>query len=321
MPTPVASAAAPAFGLLDPCNDFVFKALFVEKPALLLDLINAVREHLPAIEDIEILNPAIPPEALEGKAIVLDLLARDRSGRRFNIEMQVRRQPALPKRSVFYLSRVVSGQLEAGEQYASLAPVIGIQLLDFVYFRDRPGKACWRYVLRDDEFGEVLPDSPLEVNLVELPKADRLGENDRSTPLSAWVTFFKHAQEPDIMSQIDYPPVREAMDTLRGISDDELKQLHALARKRALMDQAELVDEARTEGRAEGRAEGRNEGLTEGAVNTRIQMLTRQLTVRFGPLPEAAVERIHSGTAEDHERWAERLLTAASLDAVFSTAR
>ena len=309
MPPPVASSAAPVFGLLDPCNDFVFKALFVEKPALLLDLINAVRGHLPAIEDIEILNPAIPPEALKGKAIVLDLLARDRSGRRFNIEMQVRRQPALPKRSVFYLSRVVSGQLEAGEHYAPLAPVIGIQLLDFIYFPERPGKACWRYLLRDDEFGDPLPDSPLEVNLVELPKADRLGENDRKTPLSAWVTFFKHAQEPDIMSQIEHPPVREAMDTLRGISDDELKQLHALARKRALMDQAELVDEARAEGLAQGR--------TEGAVNNRIQMLTRLLTVRFGPLPEAAVERIRNGTAADHERWAERLLTAASLDAVF----
>ena len=313
MPSPVASSAAPVFGLLDPCNDFVFKALFVEKPALLLDLINAVRGHLPAIEDIEILNPAIPPEALKGKAIVLDLLARDSSGRRFNVEMQVRRQPALPKRSIFYLSRVVSGQLEAGEHYASLAPVIGIQLLDFVYFPERPGKACWRYVLRDDEFGEVLPDSPLEVNLVELPKADRLGENNRETPLSAWITFFKHAQEPDIMSQIEHPPVREAMDTLRGISDDELKQLHALARKRALMDQAELVDEARADGLAQGRADG----LAEGAVNTRIQMLTHLLTVRFGPLPEAAVERIRSGNAADHDRWAERLLTAASLDAVF----
>ena len=329
MPPPVAALPAPVFGLLDPCNDFVFKALFVEKPALLLDLINAVRGHLPAIEDIEILNPAIPPEALKGKAIVLDLLARDRSGRRFNVEMQVRRQPALPRRGVFYLSRVASGQLEAGEHYASLAPVIGIQLLDFVYFPERSGKACWRYVLRDDEFGEVLPDSPLELNLVELPKADRLGENDRgtgrATPLSAWATFFKHAREPDIMSQIEHPPVREAMDTLRGISDDELTQLHALARKRALMDQAELVDEARAEGLAEGRADGlaqgRADGLadgrTEGAIDTRIQMLTRLLSVRFGPLPEAAVERIRNGNAAEHERWAERLLTAASLEAVF----
>ena len=309
MPPLVAASPAPVFGLLDPCNDFVFKALFVEKPALLLDLINAVRGHLPAIEDIEILNPAIPPEALKGKAIVLDLLARDSSGRRFNVEMQVRRQLALPRRGVFYLSRVASGQLEAGEHYASLAPVIGIHLLDFVYFPERPGKACWRYVLRDDEFGEVLPDSPLELNLVELPKADRLGENDLNTPLSAWVTFLKHAREPDIMSQIEHPPVREAMDTLRGISDDELKQLHALARKRALMDQAELVDEARADGLADG--------LAKGAVNSRIQMLTRQLTVRFGPLPETAVERIRTGTAEDHDRWAERLLTATSLDAVF----
>ncbi|MCC6203138.1 MAG: Rpn family recombination-promoting nuclease/putative transposase [Gammaproteobacteria bacterium] len=305
MPPPAAAsvptAAQPHRPLLDPCNDFVFKTLFVQKPALLLDLVNAVRRHMPPVEDIEILNPAIPPEAIQGKAIVLDLLARDRIGQRFNVEMQVQRQPTLPKRSVFYLARVTSGVLEAGEQYVSLAPVIGIHLLDFVYFPDRPGKACWRYILRDDELGDVLPDSPLELNLVELPKGDGLGENDRNDSLAAWITFFKHAREPDIMSQIESSPVREAMNTLRGISDDELNQLHALARKRALMDQAALVDEARTE------------GLTEGAIN----MLIRLLTARFGPLPEATVERLRAGTAEDHDRWAVHLLTAASLDEVF----
>ena len=292
MPPPAASSAPPSDSfrrpLLDPCNDFVFKTLFVQKPNLLLDLVNAVRSHMPPIEDIEILNPAIPPEAIEGKAIVLDLLARDRIGQRFNVEMQVRRQPALPKRSVFYLGRVLSGLLEVGEQYASLAPVIGIHLLDFVYFRDRPGKACWRYVLRDDEHGSALPDSPLELNLVELPKADRLGENDRNDSLSAWVTFFKHAQEPDIMSQIDHPPVREAMDTLRGISDDEQNQLHALARKRALMDQAALVDEAR------------NEGEQKGELKT-ARNIARQLVDQLN-LDNAAIARLTGLSEEDVER-------------------
>ena len=33
MPPLVAASPAPVFGLLDPCNDFVFKALFVENVA------------------------------------------------------------------------------------------------------------------------------------------------------------------------------------------------------------------------------------------------------------------------------------------------
>ena len=47
--------------LLDPKNDFVFKRLFVDAPALLAALINAVRSTEPPIEVVEILNPRIEP--------------------------------------------------------------------------------------------------------------------------------------------------------------------------------------------------------------------------------------------------------------------
>lgn len=302
--SPAGSSVSSTRRLLDPRNDYVFKTLFVHGPALLVDLINAVRARMPAIESIEILNPQIPPEAIEGKLIVLDLIARDETGRRFNVEMQVRRQPALSRRSVFYLARVMAGQLQAGEDYATLESVIGIHLLDFTLFDDHPDQAFWTFELRDRQWPAVaLPDSPLELNLVELPKADRLGQNDRTLQkaLSAWVTFFEHAKEPDIMSQIDHPPVREALSKLRKISEDELNQLRAFARERALMDQTSLVNAARGEGRAEGRAD----------------LLIRQLGVRFGALPAGTTERIRAGTADDQARWAERLLTAASLDEVF----
>lgn len=276
----------------------------LRQPALLLDLVNAVRGHLPPVADIEILNPAIPPEAITGKTIVLDILARDRIGQRFNVEMQIRRQPALPKRSVFYLGRITSGQLEIGAHYASLAPVIGIHLLDFTWFRDHPHKACWRFVLRDDKSGNLLPDAPLELNLLELPKADRLGENDRNAPLFAWVTFFKHAQEPDIMSRIEYPPVREAIATLAQISEDDQARINAMARKRALMDQAALVDEARSEGLAEGReeglAEGREEGREEGLTEAARSIAGR--LVEQSDLDDATIARLTGLSEADVER-------------------
>ena len=294
---PAGSSASPARGLLDPRNDYVFKTLFVSGPALLVDLINAVRDPAPTIVSIEILNPEIAPEAIEGKLIVLDLLARDETGRRFNVEMQVRRLPGQSRRSVFYLARVMAGQLQAGENYAALEPVIGIHLLDFVLLDERPDQAFWTFELRDRSRPEVaLPESPFELNLVELPKADRLGQNGWS-PLSAWVTFFEHAKDPEIMSQIDHPPVSEALSKLRKISEDELNQLRAFARERALMDQNSLVDAARAEGRAD--------------------LLIRLLGTRFGALPTDTIERIRTGTTDDHARWAERVLTATSLDGVF----
>ena len=284
---------------------------------MLVDLINAVRYPAPAIESIEILNPEIAPEAIEGKLIVLDLLARDETGRRFNVEMQVRRLPAQSRRGVFHLARVMAGQLEAGENYTVLEPVIGIHLLDFDLFDNWPDQAFWSFELRDRFRPEVaLPESPFELNLVELPKADRLSQNGRK-PLSAWVTFFEHAKDPEIMSQIDHPPVSEALSKLRKISEDELNQLRAFARERALMDQNSLVDAARTEGFADGRSEGFADGRSEGLTEGRADLLIGLLGAGFGALPADVIKRVHAGTAEDHARWAERVLTATSLDEVF----
>ena len=45
--------------LLDPKNDYVFKRLFVRRPALLVPLINAVRVGEPPIQAVEIRNPEI----------------------------------------------------------------------------------------------------------------------------------------------------------------------------------------------------------------------------------------------------------------------
>lgn len=71
------------YSLLDPKNDFVFKRIFTEHPEALVDLINDLRPDLPAITEVEILNPSITPAELEGKHIVLDVLAKDIQGNRY----------------------------------------------------------------------------------------------------------------------------------------------------------------------------------------------------------------------------------------------
>ena len=48
------------------------------------------------------------------------------------------------------------------------------------------------------------------------------------------------------------------------------------------------------------------------------ETLSRQLARRFGPLPEWAVQRLGSATAEQLDLWAEQLLDATSLEAVFA---
>ncbi|NBU00450.1 MAG: Rpn family recombination-promoting nuclease/putative transposase, partial [Betaproteobacteria bacterium] len=176
--------------LLDPKNDYVFKRLFTQAPDLLVSLINAIRDREPPIASLEILNPSIDPQTLSGKHIVLDVLAVDVEGRRFNVEMQVQRHRAWGSRSLYYLAKLLSGQLKSGEGYESLRPVVGIHIMDFDYFNEQEvihgaeqpngsdplvtDQYVWCFALRDRDQPQITMGEELQLYFLELPKALRV---------------------------------------------------------------------------------------------------------------------------------------------------
>ena len=69
--------------------------------------------------------------------------------------------------------------------------------------------------------------------------------------------------------------------------------------------------------RSEGEQRGIEKGLQKGIPQGEAQILRRQLTRRFGPLPAWAEARLTQATTDTLELWADRILDAASLDEVF----
>ena len=127
------------------------------------------------------------------------------------------------------------------------------------------------------------------------------------------------------MEQIDYPPVQQALERLRGLSADEETRRLAFVRERALRDERSELRGAREEGREEGLAHGMAKGMAKGMVQGMAHgvrkgettILERQLARRVGPLAPAVLARLHDAAPEQLELWAERLLDAVTLDAVF----
>jgi predicted transposase YdaD len=70
------------------------------------------------------------------------------------------------------------------------------------------------------------------------------------------------------------------------------------------------IEQGIEQGLARGRMEGRAEGI---AV-----LLARQLNRRFGPLSVTITDRLAKAAPDQLERWAERVLDAATLDDVFA---
>ncbi|BBE11113.1 hypothetical protein HH1059_17560 [Halorhodospira halochloris] len=251
--------------LLSPTNDYVFKRLFAEAPDLLVDLINDLRPDLPDIASVEVLNPNIEPNELTGKYIILDVLARDGQGHCYNVEIQVRRYGAWHKRGLFYLARTLGLQLGTGEDYQQLRAAVGLHLLDFDLFtanQEELEQAVWRFEMRDERQPEVTLGNILQMNLIELNKADRLGLPEG--PLRAWITFFTHWREELTMAKIAHEPVKRAMSRIRELSADEEARRLAFVRERALRDEVSQLNEARQEGEQVGLEKGEQIGLEKG---------------------------------------------------------
>jgi predicted transposase/invertase (TIGR01784 family) len=209
----------------------------------------------PPIVEVTLLNPHLTPERLSGKSLILDLRAIDERGQRYNIEMQVRRFAHWSGRGILYLARLLSEQLEAGAEYRRLKPVIGIHLLDFTLFEapEQADQALWCFEMRDRARPAVRLGRELQLNIIELRKADRLGQLPER--LSAWIAYFEHWREESTMSTHAYPPVQRAIEKLRALSGDEEARYWAEARAKALSDEASLLADAREAGREEGRRE------------------------------------------------------------------
>jgi predicted transposase/invertase (TIGR01784 family) len=313
---PPISSDAP---LLDPKNDYVFKRLFAQRIDLLTDLVNLVRGGTEPLQLTEVLNPHILPEDITGKQIVLDVRALDTHGRSIDVEVQVRAQRDYSARALYYLARSLVDQIGESEAYSKLRSVIGVNILDFHLFRE-PGdeaRGQWRFAMRADPQPDQLgqPDQPprpprelevqLELNFLELPKLAQLGLEKTNKPLYDWCLFFSNPNGV-AMEQITHPSVKEAFAVLKSVSATAEERADAEKRIKYVRDLNAMIGAGWDEGRAAGKAEGKAE------------LLERQLTRKFGALPDALRNQLMAATDDELNEWSEAVLIAKTLGEVFS---
>jgi len=70
-------------------------------------------------------------------------------------------------------------------------------------------------------------------------------------------------------------------------------------------------------GLKQGREQGLEQGLEKGRKEGAVALLERQLTQRFGPLPQTARNKLAKASAAQLESWADALLEAQSLKQMF----
>jgi predicted transposase/invertase (TIGR01784 family) len=256
-------------GLLLPNNDFVFKLLFgsPKRKPYLVSFLKAILNLPPDDYDVTIINPYLQNDGPGAKLAVVDVRLATPSGKVINIEMQVARKAGFEERLVFGLSKLVTEQLNEGEDYRRIHKAIAIAITDFDLCRDE--LAHHRFVLYDKiadlSFGDVE-----ELDLLELRKVDKLPEGG----LKAWAKFLGAKSEADLQEAAAMSnEVKQAVQDLYIMSEEsKLRQEY----DRRVMYQMDIRAEKayeREEGIKQGLTQGLKQGLTQGLTQGRNEIL------------------------------------------------
>jgi predicted transposase/invertase (TIGR01784 family) len=283
---------------IDPTVDYAFKRLFgrEQNTSLLIDLVNAILQEPPErqVTVLEILNPFQDKDFVEDKMSILDIKARDASGRQFNIEMQVLIFGSFRERLLYYWARLHQSQLAEGADYSTMRPTVAICFVNAELFADRPD---WHatFELRERQSG-ILFNDQLAIHILELPKFSKL-VSEVSSPLDRWMYFLRHGEELDPESLpvwLNDPSINRAVGELKMMTQSELERERYEARLKWQRDYAAALCDARQEGEARALAnevqrfqrilqhpvtnlhELRQRSLTE--LNDLVRALEEQLT-------------------------------------------
>ncbi len=82
--------------------------------------------------------------------------------------------------------------------------------------------------------------------------------------------------------------------------------------------QSEFARKYAEQGRREGEDAGIEVGMELGMEAGERTIILRQLTKRFGPLDAAVVAQVEQASVSNLELWADRILTAGTLEEVLA---
>ena len=227
-------------------NDTLFKMLFVKNPELLKRLVAALLGiRYESIEQFEITNPEMPPEAIGDKFCRLDInMTVD--GKRVDLEIQVKDEHDFPERSLFHWAREYSTALGEGEAYIELPRVVIISIVDFKLF------GCPEFHSEYQAL-EVTRHTPLSdkmsLHYYELPKLPKTISADNGSQL--WLKLFDAETEEELtqIEALEVPVMQQAIQAFRSITaTDEFRTLERM-RSDARRNEASALGNARREER------------------------------------------------------------------------
>ena len=252
-------------GLLDPKVDFVFKNIFgsPNHPEILISFLNATLKPKKKIVSVDIKKTDIEKQYIEDKYSRLDVKATTSNDEIINIEIQLKNENNMIKRSLYYLSKMYEEQLNEKEDYSKLARTVCINILNFKYLKTDNFHTGYRF--------KEIETNDMEVHFIEIPKLQY--SSDEKDMLVAWTEFLKDPESETVRGlELSIEEIRQAKDELIRMSNDSTQRELYDMRANSLRDKISELNAAERKGIEKGKKEGRKEGIEEGTKEEKIKI-------------------------------------------------
>ncbi|MHB8125210.1 MAG: Rpn family recombination-promoting nuclease/putative transposase [Desulfitobacteriaceae bacterium] len=290
--------------LIDLKIDFAFKLIFGREgqEPVLVAFLNAVLKPKEGkqIQSLIYTNSELNKENAEDKKASLDIRAETEDGRHINIEIQLKNEHNMGKRSLYYWAELYSRQMVQNKAYETLKDTITINILNFEYLAETE-KFHSVFRLLEEEKHFLLTDA-LAMHFIEMPKLRRKWKNKevapQKNPLVRWLFLLDGNENEEIRKQLEViamedPMIERAMRDWEAASADPQLREQYFDRKKAILDELAAVEASRLNA-DRAKAEGIAEGVVIGEVKGKAETICQYLEVRFGAESQALQETVRT---------------------------
>ena len=215
--------------LLPLTYDYIFKRVFAYKgnESVLKDFLEALLKI--EIKGIKITNPEIIPYEKGEKRGLLDIKAEINDGTMLDVEMQMKNERNTDERATEYMGKMISEQLQVGEDYQNLKKSIVIFITNYNFLKRNSYHSVGRmkfdktiedeYVNMGYEKEDEIASKYIEVHYIELPKFKKK-ELSKFTRLDQWMCIFTQNKEGIMLAEKENKEIKRAINTLDFLSKD-----------------------------------------------------------------------------------------------------
>ena len=251
---------------LSPKLDVVFQAIFGEvgNEKITKGFLETILKR--KIETIDLSkNLVLRREFKDEKLGVLDILAELDGKEKCNIELQILDRKNIIERILFYWSKLYSRGLKAGQDYKELEKTIIILIANFEMegLEELSYHSKWQ-IIETESSKKIKLTEKLEIDIIELPKI--IGKETINDKLLDWLYFLEEPKGERVTKKMEEnEELKEAVEKLCTLSEDEKMQRIADLREKAILDEKAIY------------AKGVDIGFTEGEKKKQIEIAKKML--------------------------------------------